>query len=96
MKKTLFAIMVEEIYNRDMYDIYINQVVEIIRSHNGEYVVRTDNILPFTGKQPQRCIIIAFDSMIQAKQCFFSKEYERIKPLRENSTKSRAFFIENH
>jgi uncharacterized protein (DUF1330 family) len=33
--------------------------------------------------------------MEEAKGCFFSEEYKKIKHLRENSTKSRAFFIEN-
>ncbi len=95
MKKVLFMVMIEEICDKDMYDLYIRQVVGIIQSYSGEYIARSDTIVPFVGKHPQRCIIIAFASMTDAKKCFFSKEYEKIKSFRENSTKSTAFFIEN-
>lgn len=96
MKRILFVVMIEEIYDRKMYNIYVKQVMEIIQSHNGEYIARSDKILPITGKKPERAIVIAFNSMEKAKKCFFSKEYERIKHLRENNTKSRAFFIDNN
>jgi uncharacterized protein (DUF1330 family) len=95
MKKVVFVVLIEEIYNQEMYGSYIKQVVRIIQSHNGEYVARGNKILPFAGDKPERSIVIAFDSMEEARRCFFSKEYEEIKHLRENSTKSRAFFIEN-
>ncbi len=95
MKKILFIVMIEEIYDKKMYDIYIKQVIEIIQSHNGDYIARSDKIFPFTGKKPERVIVLAFNSMEEAQKCFFSKEYEKIKHFRENSTKSRAFFIDN-
>ena len=95
MKKIIFVIIIEEIFNKDMYLDYIKQVVQIIQSHNGEYLARSNKIIPFEGEKPERFIIIAFNSMEEAKGCFFSEEYLKIKHLRENSTKSRAFFIEN-
>lgn len=87
--------MIEEIYNQEMYGNYIKQVVKIIESHNGEYIARSNKVLPFAGNKPERSIVIGFDSMEEAGRCFFSEEYEKIKHLRENSTRSRAFFIEN-
>ena len=86
---------IEEIYDQEMYTQYINKVVKIIHAHEGEYIARSSNIIPFSGEAPERSIIIAFDSMEEAKGCFYSEEYNRIKHLRENSTASRAFFIEN-
>lgn len=96
MKRILFVVMIEEIYDRELYDIYIEQVVKIIQSHRGEYIARSDKILPFAGKKPERAIIIAFNSMEEANKCFFSQEYDKIKQFRENSTKSKAFFIDNN
>lgn len=87
--------MIEEVRDQEMYGSYIRQVAEIIRSHRGEYIARSSNIVPFAGDKPERSIVIAFDSMEDARSCFFSEEYEKIKHLRENSTKSRAFFIVN-
>ncbi len=95
MKKVVFVIIIEEISNQEMYDNYIRQVVKIIQSHSGEYIARSNKILPLSGSRPERSVVIGFDSMEEARKCFFSEEYEKIKHLRENSTKSRAFFIEN-
>ncbi|MGV8059153.1 MAG: DUF1330 domain-containing protein [Smithellaceae bacterium] len=96
MKKIVFVVMIEEIYNQKMYDNYIRQVIDIIQAHNGEYIARSNKILPFAGKKPERSIVIGFDSMEEAEKCFFSEEYEKIKHFREDSTKSTAFFIENN
>ena len=95
MKKVIFVVTIEEIHDQEMYGSYIRQVAEIIQSHHGEYIARSSKIVPFTGKKPERSIVIAFDSMEEARNCFFSEEYEKIKHLRENSTSSRAFFIVN-
>jgi uncharacterized protein (DUF1330 family) len=72
-----------------MYANYIKQVVKIIQANNGEYIARSNNTIPFSGDKPERSIIIAFNSMEEAKECFFSEEYQKIKYFRENSTKSR-------
>ena len=95
MRKIIFVVTIEEIHNQEMYIDYIKQVAKIIQAHNGEYIARSNKIIPFSGDAPERSIVIAFNSMEEAKGCFFSEEYKKIKHLRENSTKSRAFFIEN-
>jgi uncharacterized protein (DUF1330 family) len=95
MIKVIFVVIIEEISNLEMYESYIRQVVKIIESNGGEYMARSNKILPFTGPRPERSVVIGFGSMEEAKNCFYSEEYEKIKHLRENSTKSRAFFIEN-
>jgi len=95
MKKVVFVVIIEEISNQEMYDSYIRQVVKIIQSHNGGYIARSSKIMPLSGSRPERSVIIGFDSIEEARKCFFSEENEQIKHLRENSIKSRASFIEN-
>lgn len=95
MKKVVMVVIIEEIYDREMYENYIRQVVKIIRKYNGDYLARSNKIQPFIGDKPERAIVISFDSMKDARECFFSEEYEQIKHFRENSTRTRAFFIEN-
>lgn len=96
MKKIIFVVIIEEILDQEMYAKYIKQVVRIIQAHNGEYIARSNKITPFGGDKPERSIIIAFNSMEEARGCFCSEEYKKIKHFREDSTKSRAFFIENN
>lgn len=95
MKKVVFVVIIEEIYDPIMYDNYIKQVAPIIKSYHGEYLARSNKILPFTDYKPKRAIVVGFDSLKEAHQCFESQEYEKIKHFRETSTKSKAFFIEN-
>ena len=95
MKKIIFVVTIEEIHDQEMYADYIRQVAKVIQAHNGEYIARSSKIIPFSGGTPERAIVIAFNSMEEAEGCFFSEEYKKIKHLRENSTRSRAFFMEN-
>ncbi len=95
MKKVIFAAFIEKILDPEMYHRYISQVPPIIEAHNGTYIARSSRITPLCGSPPQRTILIGFDSMDQAKACFTSPEYRKIKHLRDNSTTSTAFFIEN-
>ncbi len=95
MNKVVFVALIEKINNKHLYNLYLKEVVKIIQSYNGEYLVRSEKITKYSGEKPDRVIIISFNSMKDAKDCFYSKEYELIKDLREKSTKSRAFFIEN-
>ena len=95
LKKIIFVATIEEIHDQEMYLQYVKQAASVIQRHQGEYIARSDRISPFSGDPPERAIIIAFNSMEDAKACFFSEEYKQIEHLRESSTKSRAFFIEN-
>ncbi len=96
MKKVIFVVLVDEVLDAELYSDYIRQVAVVIRSYKGVYIARSDKIVQFAGDAPQRAIVIGFDSMEEARKCFSSEEYGKIGHLRENSTKSRAFFIENN
>lgn len=77
------------------YAQYIQEVAVMVRRHGGRYLARGGAIAPVCGNwAPERAILIEFDSMEHAQQCFCSPEYRAIAPLREGSTESRAFIIE--
>jgi len=95
MKKVVCVVIIETIHNQKMYAQYINEVVPIINAHKGEYIARSNNIVAIAGNKPERSIIIGFDSLTEAQQCFCSDAYQKIKHLREESTESTVFFIEN-
>lgn len=95
MKKVIFIVEIEKILNKEMYSEYIEQAAGIIKKNDGEYIARSNNIHAFCGDKPERCIVIGFNSMEETENCFQSEEYFKIKPLRENSTISKAFIVVN-
>ena len=59
---------------RREYDEYIELVKPIVEAHNGEYLVRSENIIPLSeARNPQRIIIIRFPSKKELSDCFSSQ-----------------------
>ena len=69
------------------YDSYIREVKPIVEKHGGEYLVRTNEVIPLSsGWKPDRVI----ESL---ERCFSSEEYRQIKSLREDSVDSHAIIV---
>ncbi len=65
---------------REEYDEYIELVKPIVEAHNGEYLVRSEKIIPLSeARNPQRIIIIRFPSKKELFDCFSSQEYRNIQ-----------------
>ncbi|MBP1750415.1 MAG: hypothetical protein H6Q52_2954 [Deltaproteobacteria bacterium] len=90
-----FLVEILEINDPDRYSEYIAGVKEIVQGYDGEYVIRTDHISLFFGESwPVRIILIKFEDTKSLEKCFNSDEYKKLAPLREASTKARAFVVE--
>lgn len=77
------------------YREYIQEVKPIVEEFGGRYIVRSDKITHLSGKwNPERVIIIEWDSREQLEQCFSSEEYRRIAEKRENNVESEAIVVE--
>lgn len=62
---------------------------------NGKYVVVGGAVQTVEGDAPKGYIVvIAFDSTEKARGWYYSPAYEAIKPIRQNSTKSRILIVE--
>ena len=84
-----------EVYDHEMYHAYIESASQIVRQYGGEYIFRSDHIVPVSGDwAPNRLILIRFNSKADIQRCFGSEEYLQIKHLREQSTKSRSVIID--
>jgi uncharacterized protein (DUF1330 family) len=58
-------------------------------------LVRGGNVQALEGDAPKGYIVvIAFDSVEQARGWYNSPAYEAIKPIRQNSTKSRLLLAD--
>jgi len=84
-----------EVLDPQMYREYVQKASPIVLAHGGQYILRSDTVVPVSGDwTPQRLILIRFERRAELDRCFGSEEYQRIKHLRERSTKSQAVIID--
>jgi len=84
-----------EITNNEMYSEYVEKVPEIISRYGGRYLVRGGKVTSLTGNwNPEKIILIEFETIEHLQRCFESAEYLEIAPLREQSTNSKAIILE--
>jgi uncharacterized protein (DUF1330 family) len=78
-----------------LYAKYAERVPAVIAKYGGRYLVRGGKAEPVAGGwQPERIILIEFESAEQLRRCFSSPEYLEIKPWRDGSTVSKAVMLE--
>jgi uncharacterized protein (DUF1330 family) len=85
------------VHDPQRYAQYTEQAQGIVARHGGRYLVRGGSVAPLAGNwQPERIIVISFDTIEQLRACFASPEYRAIAPLREDSTTSRSIAVEGY
>jgi uncharacterized protein (DUF1330 family) len=76
---------------------YAEEAPKSMAPFNGQYLVRAGGgkIQTLEGEAPKGYIVvIGFESLEKARGWYNSPAYEAIKPIRQNSTKSRIFTVE--
>ncbi len=76
---------------------YREETPKTLAPFNGQYLVVAGGgkIQTVEGEAPRGYIVvIAFDSVEKARGWYYSPAYEAIKPIRQNSTKSRILIVE--
>ena len=73
---------------------YAKEVPETLAPFNGHFIVRGAEAQALEGEPPKGIVVIAFDSVVKAREWYESPAYQAIKPLRQNSTKGRMFIVE--
>jgi uncharacterized protein (DUF1330 family) len=93
----VYLIIEVEPKDRELYAQYVEKVLSIIEKYGGRYLIRGGRVIPLMGDwNPERVILIAFDDIDQIRECFQSREYLEIAPLRERSTTSRSIIVEGY
>ncbi|MEA2062596.1 MAG: DUF1330 domain-containing protein [Gemmatimonadota bacterium] len=91
----VFMIIEVEVRNIEMYSEYIEKVPGIISQYGGRYLTRGGKISPLSGNwNPERIVLIEFETIGKLQECFKSTEYLEIAPLREKSTVSKSVIVE--
>jgi uncharacterized protein (DUF1330 family) len=76
---------------------YAEEAPKTLAPFNGRYLIRAggDQIQTLEGAKPKGYIVvIGFESIEKARGWYDSLAYEAIRPIRQNSTKSRIFIVE--
>jgi uncharacterized protein (DUF1330 family) len=74
---------------------YKDETPKTIAAFNGRYLVVSDKAQAVEGEPPKGyLVVIAFDSLEQARGWYNSPAYEAIRPIRQNSTRSRLLMVE--
>jgi uncharacterized protein (DUF1330 family) len=91
----LFIAEIAEVTAPARYAEYVRQVPAVIARQGGKYLVQGGKPRTVFGTwNPSRLIVIEFPDEAAAKACFESEDYQRIAPLRELSTRSRAVIVD--
>jgi len=92
---TIYMIIEISIKNENLYSQYIDQVPKIVEKYGGKYLVRGGKVTSISSNwNPERIIVVEFDTIDQLQKCFKSPEYLELAPLREKSTISKAIAVE--
>ena len=71
-----------------------DKTVPAVASAGGRYLARTDKITALAGTPPVRIVVIAFDSVDQAKAWYNSPAMKQIQTLSDQSLKYRWYVAE--
>ena len=95
MVYSIAAIMIDPQKGAGEYEGYIRRVKPVVERYGGRYLLRSEKITPLTSRwEPDRMIVIEWDSREQLELCFNSSAYRKIAGMRENSVDSRAVIVE--
>jgi uncharacterized protein (DUF1330 family) len=83
-----------EVTNPAVYQTYVDRNTPIVAAAGGRFITRGEKIVALDGPAPKRFAITVFDSMEQAQAYRASAAYKELIPIREKSSKYRAFLAE--
>jgi uncharacterized protein (DUF1330 family) len=95
--KTAPGYFIAEVQVSDMAKMqqYGSKVPATLAPFHHEYLVRSDKIQALEGEAPKGgVVIIAFDSVEQARAWYDSPAYAAIRPIRQSAATTRAFIVE--
>ena len=93
---SVYMIIEIQIKNEQLYAEYIAKIPEVIAKYGGRYLARTGQVTPLSGNwNPERIIIIEFETIEHLRKCFGSEEYNQIAPLHERSVAGKAIAVDS-
>jgi uncharacterized protein (DUF1330 family) len=83
-----------KVLDDELYTRYAEKVPEIVKKHGGRYLVQGGKVIPMFGNwNPERIVLIEFETEEKLRNCFNSVEYLKIASFRENSTITKSVIV---
>jgi uncharacterized protein (DUF1330 family) len=93
----VYLILEITVIDPDVYEEFVGLVFPVVEQYGGHYLARGGEINNMVGDwEPERIVLIEFDSIELVQEFFASKEYLGLVPLRERSATTRAIIVEGY
>ena len=90
-----YCIAYESINDPNTFEEYRRQVMPTLEAHGGRFIVRGGAFTALEGEMPyERIAVLEFPSRAAAESWYRSPEYQRILPLRSQSTRSQLVLVD--
>jgi uncharacterized protein (DUF1330 family) len=90
-----FVISNIEVTNPEKYQKYAEAAASVVTAYQGKILTRGGKVVIFDGHAPQRVVVIEFPSLADAERWRSSPEFQKLKPLQQQSAKYvESFAIE--
>ena len=84
-----------QITDLDRYPEYASRVPQTIERHGGRYLARGGKVEVLEGDwEPQRLVILEFESMERFRQFYDSPDYASLKRLRHEAADTQVVVVE--
>jgi uncharacterized protein (DUF1330 family) len=93
----VYVIIDMAVIDQVLYEEYVEKVPAVVEQYGGSYLVRGGEVVALAGDwQPERIVVLEFESSDQAQEYLTSPEYLALVPLRQKSITSRAIIVEGY
>ncbi len=90
-----YVIVEVEITDLEAYEEYRRRVPATLEAFGGRFLVRGGKTVTLEGGwEPQRIVVLQFDSLERAQEWWHSEEYSAIKEIRYRNARSRMIAVE--
>ena len=94
---SVYVIIDIAVIDQGLYEEYVARVPAVVEQYGGRYLARSGGISSMVGDwQPERIVLIEFETIEQVEEFFAAPEYLALVPLREQSAATRAIIVEGY
>ena len=84
-----------QVTDPETYEEYRRQVPPTVEKHGGRFLVRGGAVQALEGQwTPKRMVIIEFSDVARLREWYDSDEYERLKRIRQRSSRATVLSVE--